>query len=73
MIKTVENDHKEIEAVIYLKNGKRKYGKLINDVINDAYHFISNTNYREFIRNRDQVYIEIFPIFSIETIDTDLK
>ncbi len=65
--------NQETAAIIYLKNGKRKYGILLNNVINEAYHFISNTNYEEFKRNRDQVLIEIFPIFLIETIDTDLK
>ena len=41
------------EAVIYLKDGKRKHGMLIEEMINDAYQFISNTNYSLFKKDQD--------------------
>ncbi|CAN5493457.1 hypothetical protein BH10BAC1_BH10BAC1_19290 [soil metagenome] len=65
------NNH--TEAVIYLKNGKRKYGMLIDNVVNDAYHFISNNNYSLFKKNNNQSYIEIVPGALIETIDISIK
>jgi hypothetical protein len=62
-----------VEAVIYLKNGKRKYGMLIENMVNDAYQFISNNNYNLFKQDNDQCYIEIVPCALIETIDPNLK
>lgn len=60
------------EAVIYLKNGKRKYGLLIeNEEIYQAYRFIPNEkimyagNYTDFI--------EFVSTDSIEAIDVNLK
>lgn len=71
MINKLENDHKE--AVIYLKNGKRKYGMLMGNIVNDTYKFISNNNYTLFKKNFNNNYIEIVPNNLIETIDTNLK
>ncbi len=65
------NNHTEV--VIYLKNGNRKYGVLINNMVNDAYHFISNNNYNLFKKDKNQSHIEIVPRILIETIDTSLK
>ena len=61
------------EAVIYLKDGKRKHGMLIEEMINDAYQFISNNNYSLFKKNNNQVYIERVHQSLIDTIDTSLK
>ena len=71
MINTLENNY--TEAVIYLKNGKRKHGMLLDKIVNDAYHFISNHNYNLFKKDSNQNYIEIVPSNLIETIDTSLK
>jgi hypothetical protein len=61
------------EAVIYLKDGNRKHGMLIEEMINDAYQFISNNNYSLFKKNNNQVYIETVHQSLIDTIDTSLK
>jgi hypothetical protein len=61
------------EVVIYLKNGTRKYGMLIEKGIQDAYHFISNTDYYLFEKTNNENYIEVVPANLISTIDTDLK
>lgn len=61
------------EAVIYLKSGKKIHGMLIEEMINDAYRFISNTNYSLFKKSNDLAYIETVPRSLIETIDISLK
>ena len=61
------------EAVIYLKDGKRKHGMLIEEMINDAYQFISNTNYSLFKKDNNLNHIEKVDSSLIETIDTSLK
>ena len=61
------------EAVIYLKDGKRKHGMLVEEMINDAYQFISNNNYSLFKKDNNQTYIETVHQSLIETIDTSLK
>ncbi|MBL0328731.1 MAG: hypothetical protein IPP64_04775 [Bacteroidetes bacterium] len=61
------------EAVVYLKNGKRKYGLILEEVINDTYQFISNVDYFAFLENKNQEYIEELHASTIETIDTNLK
>lgn len=71
MINTLENNF--TEAVIYLKNGKRKHGMLLDNLVNDAYQFISNNNYSLFKKDSNQNYIEIVPSDLIDTIDTSLK
>jgi hypothetical protein len=62
-----------IEAVIYLKNGNRKYGMILENSINDIYQFISNTNYKLFSKTKDQEFIEFVPENAIEKIDTFQK
>ena len=71
MINTLENNY--TEAVIYLKNGKRKHGMLLDNIVNDAYQFISNHNYNLFKKENIHNYIEMVPSNLIETIDTSLK
>lgn len=61
------------EAVIYLKDGKRKHGMLVEEMINDAYQFISNNNYSLFKKDNNQAYIETVHQSLIDTIDTNLK
>jgi hypothetical protein len=62
-----------IEAVIYLKNGNRKYGMILENSINDVYQFISNTNYKLFSKTNNQDFIEFVPEIAIEKIDTFQK
>ncbi|MGZ4054280.1 MAG: hypothetical protein ACXVDT_16240 [Bacteroidia bacterium] len=62
-----------IEAVIYLKNGNRKYGMILENSLKDVYHFISNANYKLFNKTKDESYIEIVPETIIEKIDTSQK
>ena len=62
------------DAVIYLKNGKRKYGMLIEESPDtDAYRFISNDNISFFNETHSTEYIEVLPGSVIEAIETDLK
>ena len=56
------------EVVIHLKDGKRKYGKLIDNTANDAYRFISNNNFNLFQETNNPEYIEIVPGVLIEAI-----
>ena len=67
---TIYNTAKDV--VIYLKDGRRKYGILVdhNDQ-KDAYHFISNFNL--FNKPVTLDFLEIIPKGLIEAIDTDLK
>jgi hypothetical protein len=51
------------EAVIYLKDGKRKYGILIDNGSQENYHFVPN--------NCEQA--EIVPAVLIDAIDMHLK
>jgi len=62
-----------IEAVIYLKNGNRKYGMILENSINDVYQFISNTDYKLFSKTNNQDFIEFVPEIAIEKIDTFQK
>lgn len=61
------------EAVIYLKNGNRKYGMLIDNDADENYRFISNTNYSSYKKDNNEDHVEIVPGISIEMIDTHLK
>lgn len=62
------------EAVIYLKNGRRKYGILVDETpAANNYQFISNDNIAHFIETQSIEYIEIVPGAMIEAIETDLK
>lgn len=65
--------NKATEAVVYLKDGKRKYGMLINNTTNDAYYFISNSELNIFKKTKSEKYIEIISGISIKAIDVDLK
>jgi hypothetical protein len=67
---TIYNTAKDV--VIYLKDGQRKYGILVDDNHQrEAYHFISNLNL--FSRPVNLDFLEIIPKGLIEAIDTDLK
>jgi hypothetical protein len=60
------------DVVIYLKDGQRKYGILVDDNHQrEVYHFISNFNL--FGRPVNLDFLEIIPKGLIEAIDTDLK
>jgi hypothetical protein len=63
------------EAVIYLKNGERKYGILFieNFIKENVYRFISNNNLNLFKTTNNPEFIEIVSVGSIESIDIDLK
>ena len=64
------------EAVIYLKDGKRKYGMLMLDghvQITNSYHFISNNHVSLFNETQNAAYIEILDNGLIEAIDVNLK
>lgn len=73
MIQEVNEQISITEAVIYLKDGKRKHGMLIEEMINDAYQFISNSNYSLFKKDNNLEYIEKVHCSLIDTIDTSLK
>ncbi len=61
------------DVIIYLKDGQRKHGILVdeNNQQRDVYHFISNFNL--FNRPVNLDFLEIIPKILIEAIDTDLK
>jgi len=62
------------EAVIYMKDGKRKYGILVDEMPStDSFQFVSNNNISHFIETQSIEYIEIVPESLIEAIETDLK
>lgn len=73
MTQSINTEMNTTEAVVYLKNGKRKYGLLLEEVINDTYQFISNGDYFAFLENKNKGYIEELHASTIETIDTNLK
>jgi hypothetical protein len=61
-----------VEAIINLKNGGRKYGKLVEgSPEKDNYFFIPNTN--GIINLFKSPEIEIIPVVMIDSIETDLK
>jgi hypothetical protein len=61
-------------AVIYLKDGKRKYGILMDGQCSgNNYQFISNDNILNFNNTLSNEYVEIVPTVLIESIDIDLK
>jgi hypothetical protein len=61
------------DAIIYLKNGNRKHGILIDAGAKDNYHFISNVNYEQFKEDNNEKHIEIVPSMLVENIEIDLK
>lgn len=73
MIMTHNLDNPLSEAVIYLKDGKRKYGMLIDTPVKDDYYFISNSDLHLFQKTKNEKYIEAVPKKLIEAIDMDLK
>jgi hypothetical protein len=64
-----------IDAIIYLKNGTRKHGVLVDNSLRrkDAFHFISNTNFNIFQQTNNPEFIEIVNSNLIASIDTNLK
>ena len=70
---TDELINKATEAVLYLKDGKRKYGMLIMNAANDVYYFISNSDLNVFQKTKDRKYVEVILGSLIEAIDVDLK
>ncbi len=66
--------HAAVGAVIYLKDGKRKYGMLVDHTpVTNDYQFISNDNILLLSETNNTNYIEIVPGVLIEAIDTNLK
>ena len=61
------------DAVIYLKDGKRKYGMLIDTPAKDAYYFISNADLYVFLQTKSGKYIEMLSPTQVEAIEMDLK
>jgi hypothetical protein len=67
-------NEKTTDAVIYLKNGKKKFGLLVEEIpFSENFHFISNTNILHFNETQNADYIEIIPGTLIESIETDLR
>ncbi len=61
-------------AIIYLKNGKRKYGLLMtHTAFLSSYPFIPNEKINSFFTANDTSCIEHLSSASIEAIDIDLK
>lgn len=62
------------QTIIYLKNGKRKYGLLIDSPVKqEFYEFISNDNMQLYQKNESPLFIEKLDLDSIEAIDNNLK
>ena len=66
---TQMNKNNAIEAAIYLKDGNRKYGIILENTIQNVFHFISNSNYKKFKNTKNEDYLEVVPVNLIETID----
>lgn len=62
-----------MNAIIYLKNGNRKYGMLIDRTYEGNFMFISNSNYSKYVELQDESVIEELKGHTIEAIDLDLK
>lgn len=62
------------QTIIYLKNGKRRYGLLIDAPGKQEYYeFISNDNMQLHQKNESSLLIEKLDLSSIEAIDNNLK
>jgi hypothetical protein len=61
------------EAVIYLKDGKRKYGVLIDNEQEYMYQFVSNDKINAFYESNNMDCIELLSRSMIEAIDINLK
>ncbi len=62
------------DAIIYLKNGKRKYGLLLGNLRSiKSYQFIPNEKINHFISENDASCIECLSEEIIEAIELDLK
>jgi len=62
------------DAVIHLKNGKRRYGLLVDEKPStDHYFFIPNESVAFFSETQSNAYVEIVPGILIEAIETDFK
>ncbi len=73
---TIDNilNYSITQAIIYLKNGKRIYGVLIDTPLKyDDFQFIYNYNIGLFKETNNSSFIEAIPRNSIESIDTNLK
>lgn len=71
-----KENHHSTEAVIYLKDGKRKHGVLLNEQTNlpqAFFKFVCNSNISFFNETMNTDYIEFVPESLIESIDTALK
>jgi hypothetical protein len=62
------------DAVIHLKDGKKKHGLLMAGFPeNENYFFIPNNSIPYFSESNNPAYIEVVPGTLIEAIETDLK
>jgi hypothetical protein len=62
------------QAIIFLKNGIRKYGFIINDnSINNSFQFISNINFSAYQKDLSIQFIEELDVNLISFIEVDLK
>jgi hypothetical protein len=62
-----------VDAVIYMKDGRTRYGLLVDDTMMDPYCFIPSGDLDLYLETRDPNYIEIIGGAQIEAIDIDLK
>jgi hypothetical protein len=73
MIMNYSNE-KTTEAIIYLKNGKKKFGWLVDETpFAENFHFISHSNIPGFNESYSNDYVEVIPGCQIEAIETDLR
>jgi hypothetical protein len=73
MIEMIRNN-RITDAVIHLKDGKRKHGLLVNETPGtENYLFIPNNSISRFAETLSREYIEIVPGALIEAIETDFK
>ncbi|MCE3278945.1 MAG: hypothetical protein K0S44_1136 [Bacteroidetes bacterium] len=72
-MKTIENNNSQ-DAVIHLKDGKRKHGLLMNELSETgSFMFIPYNSNPYFSENGISAHAEIIPGILIEAIETDLK
>lgn len=72
----IAQDYNSTAVKIFLKNGKTKYGILldyINQSYSDTWNFICNSNVNNFGETLNSKFIEVLPVESIESIDLYVK
>ena len=72
LIMTDLNKSVREDVVIHLKNGKKKFGVMIDRIQENSCHFVPWDTLPYFNEGNSE-YLEIIPAVLIESIETDLR